>query len=368
MQQNEGQSIKGSARIPVGEMARDILDQIFPHLTKEQVAAIKAGQPVPPSPNWKGTPVTGEVLEATSQDVRVKALPAPPRYGAEYDPHDGQPSAVPPPQVDADLPLVTCILVFGVRERMKMARKAVQQFVDQTYPRKQLVIVNTTEQSVTTVPYYAIKERKVHTGEKLTLGMMRNIGLDLADGDWVRPCWDDDDYYHPFQLAYQMLFRKPGNAVLLQYQMRIDIEGSSGFMHYQAEGIPNTMLVPRDPMARFPAEADAGDATAFWMEHYGVKTVAVNNVDFPANGISLAAYHGHNVTPREQFLGRYATDEFRGRLDFGEREIEHLKAVVAQFGLETRSRPASEVASVKDWQEEVKSTEVKEEVPAEQPS
>jgi hypothetical protein len=340
-----GMPIRGSARIPIGEMAKASLGEIFPHLTREQVEAIRAGRPVPPSPDYRG-PEEKKEEEAGGQVGGASLLPAPLSAFPFplVDPHAGKESVVPPSGLGEDLPLVTCILVFGLRERIRMARKAVQQFVEQVYPRKQLVIVNTTDLDVTTVPHFAIKERRVSLPRRLTLGQMRNIGLELADGDWVRPCWDDDDYYHPLQLAYQMCFRRPGHASLLTHQMRVDINTATAYVHHQEEGIPNTMLVPRSSQARFP-DVDVNDAQAFWLENYGDRTVAVDNGQFPFNGLSVAAYHGHNVTPREEFMYGHSEEEYHGRWELDEQEAMHLRVLLAGFGIEARPRTSDEVVA-----------------------
>jgi len=332
----DGQRIAGTARIPVAEMAKDNLQHIFPHLTPEQIEAMKAGKPVPPSPDWQGS-TTAPVSSGAACEIPRRQEPE----AAQVDL-----TGLPAPVIaeNEHLPLVTCILVFGIRERLRMARKAVNQFVRQHYPRKQLVIVNTTDLDVTNRPHPAIKERKVFTGQKLPTGQMRNQGMDLADGDWIVPCWDDDDYYDPWRLVYQMCLRRPGHAVLLTNQIRVHIDSTTAFMHHQAEGIPNTMLVPNLPETRFDEEAQIGEDLAFWMKHYGVKTVIANNVEFPLNHLSMAAYHGHNITPVGEFMRGYHGPEHQGHIYLPPEEIDNLRTILSDFGVQLSTTPPGEAS------------------------
>src|SRR5688572_20969717 len=72
---SDGNRTSTSVKIPVGDMAREFLGQIFPRRTAEQVEAIKAGEPVPPSPDYKGGQVGVAMTVTADEDKgRIREL------------------------------------------------------------------------------------------------------------------------------------------------------------------------------------------------------------------------------------------------------------------------------------------------------
>lgn len=301
---SDGQKIAGRAVIPVKDMALESLEHILPQCSKEEIEALRAGRR-PDGWSAEGRGVPGDPVQAVES------------YRGGF-------------------PLVSCILVFGGPvERMRMPRKAVNQFVAQSYPRRQLIIVNGSGEPITNRPHPFIKEKAVESG--LTIGAMRNIGLSLADGEYVLPCWDDDDVYDIHRLIYQMAFAKPGFATLLSNQIRFDIDRATVYDHCQPEGIPSTMIVPRPlPEQRFQ-DANVGEATAFWVEHFGVQSIVIDNSQFGANVVSMAAYHGANATPREEFMVNHSSSDLDGHWELSPEETEYVRAMLSTFGLEAES-------------------------------
>ena len=106
---------------------------------------------------------------------------------------------------DVDGPLVVYgIMITGKDEqRLQWAALAVQNFADQTYPFKKLVIVNHGERRVIV---QSQDENKVYefmvdkTANKLTLGELRNIALQMVPFGALWTIWDDDDYRPPSYL------------------------------------------------------------------------------------------------------------------------------------------------------------------------
>lgn len=270
------------------------LRDMFPHIEEEQLQAIDKKLPIPPSKGW---------LEANGY-------------------------VVPDPAASPEPPLVSCVLVFGEQKRMRLARRAVNNFVHQTYLRKQLVIVNTTGQPVTTVPYEPIKELMVET--PLTIGGMRNHGIANADGTWIKQ-WDDDDIFEPNLLTYQMAHRREGMANLLTTQLRVNIKNASVYLHHQPEGIVNSMLMPR-LTADYP-NIDSGEDVAYYLANWANKTNVVNNDTFPATCLNTVVYHGHNILPVEQLMPNHCDEKMSGVWMIPPREAAYLKAALAEVGL-----------------------------------
>lgn len=292
-----GQRISGSARMSLREM--------FPNATEEQIKALNEGMPVPPSPEWLTANASGETQGGQSPAVRNAT----------------------------ELPLVSCVMVFSDAKRMRAARKAVNQFVAQTYEKKQLVIINATDQPVTNVPYSAIKEVRI-SERNPSIGFMRTKGIQVAEGGWIKQ-WDDDDIYDPLLLAYQMGCCKPGHAVLLTHQIRVHTIRAIAYMHRQPEGIAGTILFPKQDGLQYP-DISLGEDRAFWISNFATKTHLVNNYAFPLSAMQTAAYHGHNVLPVEQFMIEHHSPEFDGRIELPELEAEYLKRRLVDFGLQVK--------------------------------
>jgi len=332
-----GQKLGGKATIPVGEMAKDMIDKIYPHLTKEQVEALNSGKPIPPSPDYVGLAALPAATASPDKAGRIQELNNKLEEAHALLREKVRWEGILDALVAASTggPLVTGVLVFSDKNRMRRARKAVNQFVAQSYPHKQLVIVNASDMPVTTHPHRAIKEVKWEGAENPTTGAMRNAAIDLADGDVLFPFWDDDDVYDKHLLSYLVANYTGGKAVLLSSQIRVDIENSAVYMHVQ-DGIPNTILCPQSH-ARF-LDQTGGEDVAFWNRHWGVKSTVVNNTAWPVNTMMMRVFDGHNALTREQFMIEHATPAHSGRWELGANEVEHMKAVLATFGLKAEAK------------------------------
>jgi hypothetical protein len=99
------------------------------------------------------------------------------------------------------LPLVSCLMV--TRNRPQLALRAVSSFLGQTYPNRELVIVDESETDWSPQLPESDKIRWHHIPSgKGPLGKMRNLSLQLAAGSVVMQ-WDDDDWSHPDRIMRQ---------------------------------------------------------------------------------------------------------------------------------------------------------------------
>lgn len=283
------------------------LRSFFPKATPEQLDALVRGQPVPPSADWQpGTAVA--------------------------------PVQVNDPKIDFDVepPLVSMILVFGEPRRERMARKCINRFLLQTYERKELVIVNTSGLKLTNKEHPAVRE-VIPGGGGLTIGEMRNAGLDEAHGQWVTML-DDDDLPSFHLLSYLVSHREPGKGLALAYQLRVSVVHNNAFLLFNEAGIPSTLFFEPTPETRYAA-TDSGDTLAFWTEHFSMCTKVLNNNVPPASCMSLAVHQGHNVTPVEEFMLDYAAAGRHGRLDVRPEEREHIVNMLKLTGMEVKRIP-----------------------------
>ena len=109
--------------------------------------------------------------------------------------------------VKVSVPLISCLCV--TRGKPTMLKRAIACFESQSYPYLEMVIV-WEEDDVQTELFL----RQVKLGDryklckvpvspiKKTLGELRNLSINIADGEYV--CQWDDDWYDPERLSIQM--------------------------------------------------------------------------------------------------------------------------------------------------------------------
>nr|WP_246513182.1 tetratricopeptide repeat protein [Azospirillum picis] len=102
-------------------------------------------------------------------------------------------------------PLVSCLM--ATRDRFEQACVAIACFRQQSYPNRQLVIVDDSLDDRLTRHVEALGDPRILIDRSptpaATLGAARNRAVDLAAGSHVCQ-WDDDDLYDPLRLELQM--------------------------------------------------------------------------------------------------------------------------------------------------------------------
>jgi glycosyltransferase involved in cell wall biosynthesis len=158
-----------------------------------------------------------------------------------------------------DLPLVSAVVV-TLEARYDLLREAIEDFLQQTYVPKQLLIVvderTYGERLIRDFPFAKI----VIAEPGLTLGELRNIGLDHADGEFLIQ-WDDDDRYRSdrmYMQAIELVEDASLAAVYLQRQV-IDF-GAYSVERFQPKGIMGTVIHRRRISARYPPWSKGEDA------------------------------------------------------------------------------------------------------------
>lgn len=99
--------------------------------------------------------------------------------------------------------LVSCVCVtYG---RPILLGEAVKCFLDQSYPNKELIIVNDQEGVTLKLDEDRDNVRIENIPERFgSLGEKRNYAMSLAQGDYI--CiWDDDDLYTPWRIEDSVL-------------------------------------------------------------------------------------------------------------------------------------------------------------------
>lgn len=271
-------------------------------------------------------------------------------------------------------PLVVAMLVVSDVNRLRFARAAVNNFVRQTYTNKHLVIVNgidpatypaeeklpddtlvslTPEQRdarcmVTNREHPWITERKVPAG--LTVGAMRNMGLGLfPDSAAWGVLWDDDNYSHPFRIAFQMAHRLDNHnsnpsPVMLRKEIRVDVVNAVVCPAESPAGIHSTLLFPVGDSMPIPFPEKSGfDDAEFWIKNWGGRQVVVPNVGaFPHAVMQVAFWHGRNVATRQQFLGEYADPKWYKKAAVSQEEVDYLNREIGPaYGATFTAKPTT---------------------------
>lgn len=158
--------------------------------------------------------------------------------------------------------LVSAIMITGkCRSRDDLARIAVQCFLDQSYPEKELVVINDGRQSFLRRKDPSVREIRLRKSSTITLGDLRNVGLANARGELVIQ-WDDDDWHHPRRMEVQVASWEKGAAVLLGEQIRYSFPHRRAFVYRRRSGIEGTILHERLAKLRYPSVV-RGEDTQF---------------------------------------------------------------------------------------------------------
>lgn len=120
---------------------------------------------------------------------------------------------------DGPLPKISCLLVTAAG-RFDYFRRSVQCYIDQTYPNRELVVVNEGPREYQQQIANHLKGRDdvrlIFLDGKYSLGALRNISIGLCFGDLFVQ-WDDDDYNAPERLAVQYAYLKRHPAAKVCY-------------------------------------------------------------------------------------------------------------------------------------------------------
>jgi glycosyltransferase involved in cell wall biosynthesis len=217
----------------------------------------------------------------------------------------------------AKRPLVTAVMITGMhRARYSLARIAIRCFCEQTYPEKELLIINHGTVRLTNSERH-VREILVQKRGHETVGDLRNIGLAEARGDFVIT-WDDDDWYSACRIEAQMSVQAGNAAVALKTQIRLNLLNSCALYQSCDGGFSGTLLHPRDVPFRYPSQVRGSD-TVFLNFFKGNLTI-LNNEPL----LYIRIFHGLNLWDGRHIMHRFANPEIQGQFELKE---EHTAAI-----------------------------------------
>lgn len=203
-------------------------------------------------------------------------------------------------------PKVSCLMVTA--NRKSLMQRSIRCYNDQTYPNKEMVIVDDGEQDLsevlTTVPEDELVYVKLEPSEDNTLGKLRNVSLDRANGDYLVQ-WDDDDWYHPERIAIQAEKLNEGydacclTAALMHLDTPRFVEHP--YVGTLPEGVPGSIMHRNSGDIRYPHTRRAEDTVYLkeWMEKRYTQLPESYAYLF------IRCFHGSNTWEKEHFLRRF---------------------------------------------------------------
>jgi glycosyltransferase involved in cell wall biosynthesis len=198
-------------------------------------------------------------------------------------------------------PLISCLCV--TRNRPAQLQQAIDCFVEQTYQRKELIIVFEDDDLLTKEVGVENRIEDIHFIEvvstpRLSLGSLRNISIAKANGEYFCQ-WDDDDWYHNLRLELQMdsILSSHKPACLLAYWLMYDKINQRSFLSLGPW--PGTVLCRKsiiDNNVKYP------DLTRY-EDTYFYKKLIQNNHIFPLAipSLYIYTYNGSNTFDADHF-------------------------------------------------------------------
>jgi glycosyltransferase involved in cell wall biosynthesis len=105
----------------------------------------------------------------------------------------------PPPATD--WPLVSCIM--PTYNRRRFVPQSLQYFLHQDYPNRELIIIDDGTDAIEDLTQGMSGIRYVRLPSRTSIGAKRNLACRQAQGEIIAH-WDDDDWYSPDRLRYQI--------------------------------------------------------------------------------------------------------------------------------------------------------------------
>lgn len=238
----------------------------------------------------------------------------------------------------ARLPSVSCLMVTRSPERDRLSRLAIELFMNQTYPNKELVIVNDGTKDtlrVWLVENYseALEQNNIIymdiPPENTPLGTLRNMAVAAATSDYLAQ-WDDDDLSHPMRLSVQMAaihaFRTDA-CTLEREQLWWRGDERLALSAYRIwEG---SLVCARDNLPSYPEERKGEDTPVV---EKVVQTGRIVLLDYPQ--LYTYVFHGNNTFDPEHW-----EEHWRAATERYEQDMFHSKMAELQHTLNVNLAP-----------------------------
>lgn len=212
------------------------------------------------------------------------------------------------------VPRISCLMI--TTDRLVLAKRSIQCFIDQTYPRLELIVVSAGDRAYSRALEHHLEHQGVGNARLIaadpgsTLGALRNLSLDAATGDIVCQ-WDDDDCYHPERVSRQVeqMTREGARACFLTDNLYLLEPDKKLFwidwtwnLSYKLRFrlLQGTLMMVNDDRFRYPetgACAHIGEDEDLAARLFQEVPVAMMN---SMGWLYIYVFHGRNTCSKEQ--------------------------------------------------------------------
>jgi glycosyltransferase involved in cell wall biosynthesis len=202
---------------------------------------------------------------------------------------------------DRKTPLVSCIM--PTKNRRPWVVQSLKMFARQTYPNRELIIVDDGDDNLEDVVLGIPGVSYVVLGQHdpINLGQHRNLACERARGEYILH-WDDDDWQHPERIALQV--------EAMQANPDADICGTDQALYYQVEsGQARRYRYPQDSPMKFVLGNTFCYRRGFWLRKPFNSTVVFEDNTFLSStprphvhvldrDLLVAMAHSRNYSPK----------------------------------------------------------------------
>lgn len=191
--------------------------------------------------------------------------------------------------------------------RKRLVRRSLLSYQKQTYPNKEIVIVDDGKEDLSDVLQSLTKDEvkynKIPKRPDNVLGHLRNLTLEMASGD-ILVQWDDDDWYHPERLQVQaeVLSGEAEMCCLSGALFHLDTKMffNHPFVSRFRKGVPGSIMHRKNPFIRYPGIPLGEDDIYLkaWKKRANVMLGAAHSFLF------IRSYHGKNSWEKGHFMKR----------------------------------------------------------------
>ena len=248
-------------------------------------------------------------------------------------------------------PLVSCIMPTWNRRRF--VPDAIQYFLRQDFPNKELVIVDDGDDDLAALIPTDSRIKYERISSRMTVGAKRNLACERAAGALIAH-WDDDDWHAPRRLRCQVeaLLEAKADLCGLKTILYYDARSGKAWRYAYPEGqhpwlSGNSLLYTRDFWARrrFPETNVGEDAQFVWgadpgrmvtLHDFTVHVGLIHDQNVAPKPIGGRGWQPHPVEEIRQLLG----DDWRAEGHGGQAMLAEPRTVRVQNGPPARGPQA----------------------------
>jgi hypothetical protein len=198
----------------------------------------------------------------------------------------------------AEQPLVSCIM--PTADRRRFVPLAIQNFLQQDYPNRELVILDDGKDSVADLSPADGRVKYIRMPQRQTVGAKRNQCIRASQGDLIVH-WDDDDWVAPYRIRYQVenMLREGADVCGLRQMLFHDLSTSKTWLYTYPPNlrtwlVGGSLLYTRTFWQRSPfPDVQVGEDARFLWRQQNWKLAALPDYRF-----YVAMIHSTNTSPK----------------------------------------------------------------------